>query len=133
MSYEEALQKASREERFMATVYSINTLLIHKGIYTQQEFEQLFTEWVRKEENKKSCSLLRTLALLGTRHRPGDRLAPAAFGRLTAMDSDIALNAIAFALWRGRELLLSGHRQTSSLQIDCQILYQHRQMLYTYR
>lgn len=54
MSYEEALQKASREERFMATVYSINTLLIHKGIYTQQEFEQLFTEWVRKEENKKS-------------------------------------------------------------------------------
>ena len=54
MSYEEALQKASREERFMATVYAMNTLLIHKGIYTQQEFEQLFTEWVRKEENKKS-------------------------------------------------------------------------------
>ena len=54
MSYEEALEKASREERFMATVYAMNTLLIHKGIYTRQEFEQLFTEWVRKEENKKA-------------------------------------------------------------------------------
>jgi hypothetical protein len=54
MSYEEALQKATREERFMATVYAMNTLLIEKGIYTQREFEQFFTEWVCKEENKKS-------------------------------------------------------------------------------
>ena len=38
----------------MATVYAMNTLLIHKGVYTQDEFESLFTEWVKKEERKKS-------------------------------------------------------------------------------
>jgi len=54
MSYEEALRVASRDERFMATVYAMNTLLIHKGIYSHEEFQQLFTEWVRKEEKKKS-------------------------------------------------------------------------------
>jgi hypothetical protein len=53
MSYEEAIQAASREERFMATVYAMNTLLISKGIYTQNEFRELFTEWVQKEESKK--------------------------------------------------------------------------------
>jgi hypothetical protein len=52
MSFEEALQKASRSERFMATVYAMNTLLIHKGIYTPEEFEQIFVEWVKKEERK---------------------------------------------------------------------------------
>ncbi len=54
MSFEEAMQAASRDERFMATVYAMNTLLIHKGIYTAEEFEQLFAEWIRKEEKKKS-------------------------------------------------------------------------------
>jgi hypothetical protein len=54
MSFEEAMQTASRDERFMATVYAMNTLLIHKGIYTAAEFEQLFAEWIRKEEKKKS-------------------------------------------------------------------------------
>jgi hypothetical protein len=53
MSYEEALQVASRDERFMATVYAMNSLLIHKGVYTHQEFQQVFTEWVEKEERKK--------------------------------------------------------------------------------
>ena len=54
MSYEEALQLASTNEQFMATVYAMNTLLIHKGIYTHDEFQELFTEWVRKEEKKKA-------------------------------------------------------------------------------
>jgi TPP-dependent indolepyruvate ferredoxin oxidoreductase alpha subunit len=54
MSFEEAMQIAGRDERFMATVYAMNTLLIHKGIYTAAEFEQLFAEWIRKEEKKKS-------------------------------------------------------------------------------
>ena len=54
MSYEEALRAASREERFMATIYAMNTLLIHKGVYTHEEFQRLFTEWVGKEEKKKS-------------------------------------------------------------------------------
>jgi len=53
MSFEEAMQVASRDERFMATVYAMNSLLIDKGIYTKSEFEQLFVEWVAKEENKK--------------------------------------------------------------------------------
>jgi len=55
MSFEEALQIASRDERFMATVYAMNTLLIHKGIYTQEEFERLFVEWTRKEQRKKAA------------------------------------------------------------------------------
>jgi len=54
MSYEEALQIASRDEGFMATVYAMNTLLIHKGIYTSEEFQQLFMEWVGKEQRKKA-------------------------------------------------------------------------------
>jgi hypothetical protein len=41
----------------MATVYAMNTLLIHKGIYTHEEFQQFFTEWVRKEENQKAASV----------------------------------------------------------------------------
>lgn len=54
MSYEEAMQLASRDEAFKATVYAMNTLLIHKGIYTQEEFQRLFVEWVKKEESKKT-------------------------------------------------------------------------------
>jgi len=48
MSFDEMLELASRDERFMATVYAMNTLLIHKGIYTREEFESLFSEWMRK-------------------------------------------------------------------------------------
>lgn len=53
MSFDEAIETASRDERFMATVYAMNTLLVQKGIYTQEEFEQLFVEWVGKENQKK--------------------------------------------------------------------------------
>ncbi|MBZ5659408.1 MAG: hypothetical protein LAO08_03295 [Acidobacteriia bacterium] len=53
MSFEEAMRKASRDEAFKATVYAMNTLLIHRGIYTQQEFQDLFAEWMRKEDRKK--------------------------------------------------------------------------------
>ena len=54
MSYEEASKLASRDESFMATVYAMNTLLIQKGFYTQEEFRALFTQWVEKEEMKKA-------------------------------------------------------------------------------
>jgi|GEM_PF-728085 len=54
MSFEEALALASRDEGFKATVYAMNTLLIHKGIYTQQEFQDLFVEWVEKEQRRKA-------------------------------------------------------------------------------
>ena len=53
MSYDEAMRLATRDETFKATVYAMNTLLIHRGIYTQDEFQQLFVEWVKKEEAKK--------------------------------------------------------------------------------
>jgi hypothetical protein len=54
MSFEEALALASRDEGFKAAVYAMNTLLIHKGIYTQEEFQVLFAEWVEKEQRKES-------------------------------------------------------------------------------
>jgi hypothetical protein len=53
MSYDEALDALSRDDRFKATIYAMNTLLIHKGIYSQQEFQQLFVEWATKEESKR--------------------------------------------------------------------------------
>jgi hypothetical protein len=60
MSFEEALAVASRDEGFKATVYAMNTLLIHKGIYTQEEFQALFVEWVEKEQRRKSPTVQRT-------------------------------------------------------------------------
>ena len=54
MSFEEALAVASRDESFRATVYAMNTLLIHKGIYTQEELQGLFVEWVEKEQRRKT-------------------------------------------------------------------------------
>ena len=54
MSYDEAMRSASRDEAFKATVYAMNTLLIHRGVYTQEEFQQFFVEWVKKEETKKA-------------------------------------------------------------------------------
>ena len=49
MSYEKVLDLLSRDDRFKATIYAMNTLLIHKGIYTQEEFERLFVEWASKQ------------------------------------------------------------------------------------
>jgi hypothetical protein len=54
MSFEEALTLASRDDGFKATVYAMNTLLIAKGIYTQEEFEALLVEWVDKEQRRKA-------------------------------------------------------------------------------
>ena len=59
MSYDDALEVLSRDERFKATVYAMNTLLIHKGIYTQEEFQELFVEWARKEELRKRSHTVR--------------------------------------------------------------------------
>jgi hypothetical protein len=59
MSLEEALAVASRDEGFKAAVYAMNTLLIHKGIYTQEEFQQLFVEWVEKEQRRKTPAVRR--------------------------------------------------------------------------
>jgi hypothetical protein len=53
MSFEEALAAASRDEGFKATVYAMNTLLIRKGVYTQEEFQSFFVGWVEKESRRK--------------------------------------------------------------------------------
>ncbi len=49
MPYEQNLDNLSRDERFKATVYAMNTLLIQKGIHTQEEFQQSFLEWATKQ------------------------------------------------------------------------------------
>jgi hypothetical protein len=54
VSYEKALDLLSRDDRFKATIYAMNTLLIHKGIYTQEEFERLFVEWASKQDRNSS-------------------------------------------------------------------------------
>jgi hypothetical protein len=59
MTFDEAIELASRSERFMGTIYTMNTLLIQKGVYTQGEFEELFIDWMTKHQDsaeKKSKS-----------------------------------------------------------------------------
>jgi hypothetical protein len=34
----------------MATVCAMNTLLIHKGVYTREDFKTLFAEWMGKHK-----------------------------------------------------------------------------------
>ena len=41
---EEAMEQLSRDERFKATIATINALLISKGIYTSEEFTRAFIE-----------------------------------------------------------------------------------------
>jgi len=48
MSFEDALNLATRDESFKATIYAMNTLLLQKGVYTPAEFEALFVEWLAK-------------------------------------------------------------------------------------
>jgi hypothetical protein len=48
IGYDEAMEKLSREERFRATVYSMNTLLVQKGVYSPQEFEFQFRQFAQK-------------------------------------------------------------------------------------
>jgi hypothetical protein len=57
MSFEKALDFLSRDDRFKATIYAMNTLLIHKGIYTQEEFERLFVEWASKQNRNSSSEI----------------------------------------------------------------------------
>jgi hypothetical protein len=68
MSFDEAIELASRDERFMATVYAMNGLLIHKGIYSQKEFEGMFVEWIQKEQAKRT-SKVRSQSDLATASR----------------------------------------------------------------
>ena len=53
MRFEEAIEVASRDEGFKASVYAMNALLIQKGVYTQEEFRAFFVEWIEKELRRK--------------------------------------------------------------------------------
>jgi len=48
ISFDEAMNFLSRDERFKATVYAMNTLLVEKGIYSPEEFEFHFRQWAQK-------------------------------------------------------------------------------------
>jgi hypothetical protein len=48
LSFDEAMGKLSRDERFRATVYAMNTLLVQKGIYSPEEFEFQFRQFAQK-------------------------------------------------------------------------------------
>jgi len=48
MGFDEAMERLSREERFRATVYAMNTLLVQKGIYSPEEFEFQFRQFAQK-------------------------------------------------------------------------------------
>jgi hypothetical protein len=48
ISFEEAMDRLSREDRFRATVYAMNTLLVQKGIYSPEEFEFQFRQFGQK-------------------------------------------------------------------------------------
>jgi hypothetical protein len=48
IAFDEAMDRLSREERFRATVYAMNTLLVQKGIYSPEEFEFQFRQFAQK-------------------------------------------------------------------------------------
>jgi hypothetical protein len=49
ISFEETMEKLSRDDRFRATVYAMNTLLVQKGIYSPEEFEFHFRQFAQKQ------------------------------------------------------------------------------------
>lgn len=53
IGFDEAMERLSREERFRATVYAMNTLLVQKGIYSPEEFEFQFRQFAQK--NLRQC------------------------------------------------------------------------------
>ena len=52
LTFREAMNVLSREERFMATVQAMNTLLIQKGIYSTEEMEHYYCQWAQAQLDK---------------------------------------------------------------------------------
>ena len=50
ISFEEAMEKLAREDRFHATVYAMNTIMVQKGIYSPEEFQFHFRQWAQKQK-----------------------------------------------------------------------------------
>jgi hypothetical protein len=61
LTFEDAIEALSREERFMGTVSAMNSLLVKKGIYSTAEFQEIFVEWATAQMEKPA------------RERPGKR------------------------------------------------------------
>jgi hypothetical protein len=60
MSFEDAIAIAREDDRFKATVYAMNSLLQARGIYTREEFEAAFVQWVEKDLRAKKRALQST-------------------------------------------------------------------------
>jgi hypothetical protein len=54
LSFDDAIEALSREERFMGTVSAMNSLLVKKGIYSTTEFQEIFIEWATAQLKKPS-------------------------------------------------------------------------------
>ena len=52
LTFEDAIEVLSREERFMGTVSAMNSLLVKKGIYTTAEFQAVFSDWAAAHLDK---------------------------------------------------------------------------------
>lgn len=52
LTFTDAMAELSREERFMATVYAMNSLMIAKGYYTAQEAESYYCQWAEAQVKK---------------------------------------------------------------------------------
>ena len=48
IGFKEAIDRLSREDRFRATIYAMNTLLVQKGIYSPEEYEFQFRQFAQK-------------------------------------------------------------------------------------
>jgi len=48
INFNEAMDRLSRDDRFRATIYAMNTLLVQKGIYSPAEFELQFCQFAQK-------------------------------------------------------------------------------------
>ncbi len=57
IGYEHALDALSEDQRFRATVYAMNTLLIEKGVYSAEEFRFHFRQSAQKQLRKKDQPL----------------------------------------------------------------------------
>ena len=53
IDYEDALAQLTEEDRLRAIVYAMNTLLIAKGIYTEQEFRFQFRQSAQRQLRQK--------------------------------------------------------------------------------
>ena len=54
IGYQEAMDSLTADEKFRATVYAMNTLLIQKGCYSAEEFEFQFRQSAQKQLKKRT-------------------------------------------------------------------------------